>query len=412
MMMKTRPILRASRAHTTSPGTSPGTSRFGRAPLALAVTCALLLAACSSGGPRSAGPAARADPGMPAQGARRGGYYLDDGPGNGPVPDIAAIPDATPRAEPLHPRANRPYVVFERQYTPMTALLPYRERGVGSWYGRRYHGQRTSSGEVYDMYAMTAAHPTLPIPSYVRVTSTVNGRSVVVRVNDRGPFLHGRVIDLSYTAAAKLGYAGGGSAEVDVELITRFDAPAEGTLATSGVTTASAAVTSAATSTTTTATVVKAAMPSTAGVATTGAGASSRAASVVADASAPRLERLDLETVVAPSSALAPRPASPSEQVATRPAPVLPADSAALARPATSGSHFLQLAAFATRENAESSRARLARDLDWLADRLQVRQEDGMFKVHAGPYRQRDEALSEAERIRQATAFKPFPVAR
>ena len=384
-MKKTRPILCASRAQTTSPRTSLGTSRSasrsGRAPLALAVTCALLLAACSSGGPRSAGPAARSDPGVPVQGARRGGYYLDDGPGNGPVPDIAAIPDATPRPEPLHPRANRPYVVFERQYTPMTALVPYRERGVGSWYGRRYHGQRTSSGEVYDMYAMTAAHPTLPIPSYVRVTSAASGRSVVVRVNDRGPFLHGRVIDLSYTAAAKLGYAGGGSAEVEVELITQFDAPA---------------------------------MPSTASVAAIGAGASSRAASVGAESSAPRRERLDLETVVAPSSAPAARPVSPSEQVASGPAQALLADTAVLARPTTptSGSHFLQLAAFATRENAETSRARLARDLDWLADRLQVRQEDGMFKVHAGPYRQRDEALSEAERIRQATAFKPFPVAR
>ena len=123
-----------------------------------------------------------------------------------------AIPDAVPRPEPLLPRANRPYVVFDRQYQPMTDLVPFRQRGLGSWYGRKYHGRKTSSGEVYDMYAMTAAHPTLPIPSYARVTHLPSGRSVVVRVNDRGPFLHDRVIDLSYTAATRLGYANAGSA--------------------------------------------------------------------------------------------------------------------------------------------------------------------------------------------------------
>ncbi len=92
-------------------------------------------------------------------------------------------------------------------------MEPFRERGSASWYGRRkYHGMTTSSGERYDMYAMTAAHPTLPIPSFVRVTSVRSGQSVVVRVNDRGPFLHGRLIDLSYTAAAKLGYVAGRAA--------------------------------------------------------------------------------------------------------------------------------------------------------------------------------------------------------
>jgi rare lipoprotein A len=101
----------------------------------------------------------------------------------------------------------------------MTEVRPYRARGIASWYGRRYHGQKTSSGEVYDMYGMTAAHPTLPIPSYVRVTNPVNGRTVVLRVNDRGPFKHDRLIDLSYTAAYKLDYVQKGSTEVEVELI-------------------------------------------------------------------------------------------------------------------------------------------------------------------------------------------------
>lgn len=146
-----------------------------------------------------------------------GGYYKDDGPGDNPPPDLDAIPDAVPRMEPLHRFANRPYTVLGQSHTPATELRPWREAGVASWYGRRYHGQRTSSGEPYDMYGMTAAHRTLPIPSYVRVTNPENQRSVVVRINDRGPFHGNRVIDLSYTAAYKLGILQGGSGRVEVE---------------------------------------------------------------------------------------------------------------------------------------------------------------------------------------------------
>ncbi len=150
---------------------------------------------------------------------RGGGYYLDDGPGdNAPTPEmLTAIPDAEPKFEPLHRFANKPYVVFNRDYVPMTTLGPYKAQGVGSWYGRKFHGQRTSSGETYDMFGMTAAHTTLPIPSYVRVTNPANGKSVVVRVNDRGPFHAGRLIDLSYAAAWKLGYVGSGSTQLEVE---------------------------------------------------------------------------------------------------------------------------------------------------------------------------------------------------
>jgi rare lipoprotein A len=163
---------------------------------------------------------AKAPPTAPAPPRRGGGgYYMDDGPGDGAPPDLDRIADATPRAEPLHRFANSPYVVFGRQYVPEREVRPFKQRGVGSWYGRKFHGQRTASGETYDMYAMTAAHPTLPIPSYARVTSVATGRSVIVRVNDRGPFLHDRVIDLSYTAAWKLGYVEQGSALVEVETI-------------------------------------------------------------------------------------------------------------------------------------------------------------------------------------------------
>ena len=120
--------------------------------------------------------------------------------------------------------------MFGREYVPATSLRPYKERGIASWYGRKFHGEKTSIGETYDMYAMTAAHPTLPLPSYARVTSVATGKSVVVRVNDRGPFLHGRVIDLSYAAAYRIGIAQKGSGEVEVEAII----PGETVLVTDG----------------------------------------------------------------------------------------------------------------------------------------------------------------------------------
>lgn len=150
---------------------------------------------------------------------RPGGYYEDDGPDARPPADIAGIPDAVPKAEPRAASGNKPYAVFGRQYAPLAEAAGYREQGTASWYGRKFHGKRTSSGEPYDMYAMTAAHKTLPLPSYVRVRNLDNDRSVIVRVNDRGPFLHDRLIDLSYAAAAKLGILGNGTGRVEVEAV-------------------------------------------------------------------------------------------------------------------------------------------------------------------------------------------------
>jgi rare lipoprotein A len=152
----------------------------------------------------------------------KGGYYKDDGPGARSPGSVASVADATPRAEPLHKFANRPYEVFGKKYVPLASLQPYKQRGVASWYGKRFHGQKTASGETYDMYAMTAAHPILPIPSYARVTSVKTGRQVVVRINDRGPFHGGRVIDLSYAAATRLGIVDSGSGEVELQSITAF----------------------------------------------------------------------------------------------------------------------------------------------------------------------------------------------
>ena len=148
-----------------------------------------------------------------------GGYYLDDGPGDHPPENIDAIPDATPKVEPFNARANQPYIALDNKYTPMTSFYPYKERGIASWYGKRYHGKKTSIGEYYDMYSMTGAHTILPIPCYVRVTNTENGKSVIVRINDRGPFKKDRLIDLSFAAAYKLRLSDKGSGPVEVELI-------------------------------------------------------------------------------------------------------------------------------------------------------------------------------------------------
>ena len=148
-----------------------------------------------------------------------GGYYRGDGPGGRPPVDLDKVADAKPRLEPLDQTANNPYTALGRKYIPYRSVKPHRERGLASWYGRGFHGKRTASGERYDMYAMTAAHTILPIPSYARVTHLGNGRSVIVRINDRGPFRTDRIIDLSYAAAHRLGYVQAGSARVEVESI-------------------------------------------------------------------------------------------------------------------------------------------------------------------------------------------------
>lgn len=166
---------------------------------------------------------------LPKAGSGRGGYYKDDGPGD-VIPDgLALTPDAEPKVEPYITGTLKPYTVFGKTYTPITDNQPFTQRGIGSWYGKRYHGLRTSSGEPYDMYKMTAAHPTLPIPSYAKITNLNNGRHIIVKINDRGPFHSDRIVDLSYTAALKLDYLHKGSNELllerllpaDIELMAR-----------------------------------------------------------------------------------------------------------------------------------------------------------------------------------------------
>lgn len=146
-----------------------------------------------------------------------------DGPPLQVPAGLAQTPDAVPRIEPIRAGGpNKPYEVAGERIVPLTGDAPLAERGLASWYGRKYHGRPTSSGEPYDMFAMTAAHRTMPIPSYARVTNPANGREIVVRINDRGPFAAGRVIDLSYVAALRLGLLAG-VAPVEVRRLTHAE---------------------------------------------------------------------------------------------------------------------------------------------------------------------------------------------
>jgi rare lipoprotein A len=146
-----------------------------------------------------------------------------DGPPLKVPAGLENLRDAEPKVEAIRNGGpNSPYRVLGRDYVPMTRDVAFRQKGLASWYGRKFHGRPTASGEPYDMFAMTAAHPTLPIPSYARISNPGNGRSVVVRINDRGPFHDGRIVDLSYAAAWKLGVLGG-VAPVALQRITFSD---------------------------------------------------------------------------------------------------------------------------------------------------------------------------------------------
>ncbi len=345
-----------------NPGALLSALKFGSV-----LAAAVIIGGCASAPKR---PALVRDAGVAAQkpapsaaaprASRGGGYYQDDGPGDNPPANLDQIPDAEPRLEPLARAANNPYSVFGQQYLPYKTLAPYRQRGIGSWYGRKFHGQRTSSGEPYDMYAMSAAHATLPIPSYARVTNLGNGRSVIVRINDRGPFHSGRLIDLSYAAAYKLGYAGVGSASVEVESITADQMPL--------------------------------------------IAARRQAAQTASAAPPPRQTRQP------------PAEAKPMTPVVLAAASLLPAEPAESAQPipldAEAGGIYLQLGAFSARDNAENFRVRVYQQLTWLNDAIRIFARDGMYRLDLGPYRDRDEAAGMADKIRAALQVKPFIVVR
>jgi rare lipoprotein A len=353
----------------------------GPATAALLAAVAVLAAGCGSAPTRpadggatasAASPARRNLPALPPAGSGRGGYYQDDGPGENPPENLWDIPDAEPRIEPYANRGNKPYVVFGRTYTPQLDEQPATQRGRGSWYGRKFHGQRTSSGEPYDMYKMTAAHPTLPIPSYARVTNIANGRSVVVRVNDRGPFHSDRIIDLSYTAALKLGYIGHGSAQLEVQRILPEEIRQMELARNSGAAPVAASA-------------PQPAMPVMAGM----------TPAAVETAAVP----MPLTTVSAPAELLA-APAS-----AAAPAPETASSSAAAA-------FYLQLGAFSQAANAQAARAQHAQRWNGRLQQVDIVEYNRLFRLYGGPFASRADAEATARQMQAGGGALPVIVQR
>ena len=338
------PGLRSTPSHT---------ARLARLALVAAMLAALV--ACSST-PQAPVPADR------------------DGPGT-PPPDVARIPDAEPRIEPIRSGGpNKPYEVAGREYVPIREDKPFTERGLASWYGRKFHGRRTASGEAYDMHAMTAAHPTLPLPSYVRVTNPKTGREIVVRVNDRGPFVRGRIIDLSYVAAIKLGVANGLS-PVEVTRIT-FDEIRTGSWR-RGLTPDAQAPMLA------------------------------QAAEPAQPPPSPAPVMADPVVVVNEPVLLAAASGAASAPVASEPRrPIVEAPSA----PARG--FWVQLAAFRDRNGADGFHRKVIADLEWLGPLLAVVNEAGVFRLQAGPYASRDDAQAASQRVRDQLRLVPVIVER
>lgn len=369
-------------------------------------------AAGIGGGASTVGPQAGAVP-LPVTGG--GAYYLDDGPGHHPMPSIETLVDAVPRAEPLHPRANRPYQVFGRDYVPLTERAEFREQGVASWYGRKFHGRPTSTGEPYDMYGMTAAHPTLPLPSYARVTSLENGRSVVVRVNDRGPFLRGRVIDLSAAAAHRLGYMAAGSARVEVELIgTAATTEGQTALALLDPNSPPPAVASGPGAPVSSReggglprfqlpVVQVSARSATPPVALVTAVSLSAAPELLAGASA----STPASATTASTPSAAGNASTAAAAAAGAPAPTATAESPP---PTAPDGHFVQLAAFRSRAAADDARQRFQGELVGVDAPLRIVEGVDVYRVQAGPYGDRRLAGEAAARIRRATGLRPWIV--
>jgi len=331
---------------------------------ALLVVTMLLLAACGTIPQRNAATAAGS-----------GGYLPGDGPGKNIPVNLDAIPDAVPKIEPLNRYANRPYIALGKTYTPMTVVGNFRERGMASWYGKKFNGQRTSSGEIYDMYAMTAAHPTLPLPSYARVTNLSNHKSVIVRINDRGPFMNDRIIDLSYTAAYKLGMIADGSAEVEVDSIDP------------NVTVNTIAASTVQSQPLESSAPVNLVVDPAAASAVVAAPAAVPAVAHVADA--------------AGSTATAPAPVAAAATAAAPPAAIAPLASSDKAV-------YLQLGAFKTQDAAKAYLAKMRSELGDTGKQLKLSTKDGLVRVHIGPYASQSEARSSADSMQAKLGFKPM----
>lgn len=340
------------------------------------IATTLLLAACGTVPQRKAEEAPKAPPA-----AKAGGGYLEgDGPGANAPANIDAIPDAVPKSEPLHRYANRPYVALGKTYIPLTMAGTFKQRGIASWYGKKFNGERTSSGEIYDMYAMTAAHPTLPIPSYARITNISNQKTVIVRINDRGPFIEDRIIDLSYTAAHKLGIISNGSAEVEVESI-----PPNSIINTIAVSSVQSKPLDRS--------------PAAAVVAPPAA-----AAAIVAPAADPAASAASAAPVADSAVPAAPVTSNPDTSAAS---PVM--SPVAAVPPGNSDTGvYLQLGAFKTQEAAQAYLEKMRSKLGGLGKQLKLTNKDGLVRVHIGPYASQSEARSSADGMESKLGFKPM----
>jgi rare lipoprotein A len=326
---------------------------------------------------------------LPRAGSGRGGYYQDDGPGDQPPENLLSVADAEPKIEPTLPRSNRPYAVLGKSYVPLVDNKPFRQRGIGSWYGKKFHGQKTSSGELYDMYKMTAAHPTLPIPSYARVTNIKNGRQVIVRINDRGPFHSSRVIDLSYTAALKLDYLRSGSIELEVERLMP-DEIAQ--MAKEKQSALNSMVPASAT------------MPSTPESSTSPDSTSPDAIEAMLLSDAGKLA----VTTEHPQPALAVgTPQSTEKNVAV---PTDPATSNTQA--ILPGSFYIQLGAYAKSDRANVIRTQYQQQLAGKLPSFDIIRKGALYRLICGPFSNKAEAMAAALKIRGASGIKPLIVRR
>jgi len=364
----------------------------------LVVTLAVVIAGCSSTPPRKTSSSTSSGSG-PYKGG--GGYYKDDGPGANIPDDIDETPDPIPRIEPLASGANRPYTVLGKRYVPITdPNRPYKRTGVASWYGKKFHGNSTSIGESYDMYAMTAAHPTMPLPSYARVTSSVNGRTVIVRVNDRGPFHRGRIMDLSYTAAHKLGLIGGGSGKVTVERILPSEirlAQSQGKIVTAtGMADPNASKVAA---------VTEAPAPAAGKMSASSRAPAQTVESLVASSGAPTPVE---KNVVAEAGAEA-EAASSATRIVQTTAPASSASSLRMRELEPAGAVYLQMGAFSQPTNAQALVQRVNSQMDSSTGNVPavVQQNGSFYRVRLGPYADRITALNAAQQVANRTGILP-----
>ncbi len=348
------------------------------------LTALALLAGCSSSPKRPAKP----KPGSTVSAPRGGGYYKDDGPDARIPANILSTPNATPRLEPIARSNTRPYTVLGKSFVPHTNHKAFTQTGTASWYGRKFHGKKTANGEIYDMYAMSAAHPTLPIPSYARVTRPKTGQSVIVRINDRGPFHSSRIIDLSYVAAAKLDLIAPGSGTVVVEAITQDDIRS-GRFDSNEIQIARADTQ-----------VVPAPTP--------------KPSLVIKEERVPTPDALEALSQEELTLELDESPSWSSD--ANDQQLIVQATPAAQPRRNTASGEtrvYLQFGAFSERPNASALAQQLNRQIAQVEYRnAEVEAHNELFRVQIGPYQSRTEAINAALRIRQQTGLNPAVAVR